>query len=191
MFRGRPAPCWNCVWATRLSAGWPQAVDSPPRQNVATASVFWSKKSSKRAGRRVSWIQATDTIYSVGMERRPRACLAGSINSRMVSISSSTVSGVNEASPSSGQTHAEILGTRMETPSSSYSKVVGRHSFGLWCSAQIGTDWLLILVVLSFPSPERWALPFLFIWNIGRHKLNVNRIRMFTDYVQIDIHARR
>ncbi len=45
-------------------------------------------------------------MYSAGIEWRSRARLAGVISSRTVAISSSTVSGVNEASPSFGQTQA-------------------------------------------------------------------------------------
>jgi hypothetical protein len=86
----------------------------------------------------------TVTMYSVGMDRRSRARLAGSNNSRTVSINSSTVSGVKDASPSSGQTQAWMLGTRIETPSSLYSKVVERHSLGVWCSPHIGIGWLVI-----------------------------------------------
>ena len=62
--------------------------------------------------------QPVFTIYSVTSECRALARLAGPINSRTVTISSSTVSEVNEASLSNGHTHACTPGTRIETPSS-------------------------------------------------------------------------
>ncbi len=66
-------------------------------------------------------------------DRRSRARFAVPISSRTVTIRSSTVSAVKEASPSTGQTQACTLGTRIEIPSSSYSKVVEAHSFDtLW-----------------------------------------------------------
>src|SRR5262249_30464033 len=76
--------------------------------------------------------------YSVKTERRFLARFADAINSRTVVISSSTVSGVKEASPSAGQIQAKTLGTRTVIPSSLYSKVVGSHCFGVPCSKQIG-----------------------------------------------------
>src|SRR2546422_7067917 len=78
--------------------------------------------------------------YSVSADLRARALLADSSKSFTVAISSSNVSGVKEASPSTGQTQAETLGTRMEMPSSRYSNAVGRHSFATRCSPQIGAD---------------------------------------------------
>ncbi len=53
----------------------------------------------------------TATVYSVNTERRSRAFRAISTSSLTVGISSSTVSGVNDASPSSGHTQAGTLGT--------------------------------------------------------------------------------
>src|SRR5581483_2364155 len=90
-------------------------------------------------------------MYSVGIDRRSLARLAGSINSRTVAINSSVVSGVNEASPSSGQTQAGMLGIRIETPSSIYSKVAGPQTLGVLCSPQIGTGWFDMSLTISFP----------------------------------------
>src|SRR5262245_31275511 len=78
--------------------------------------------------------------YSVSADLRARARLADSSKSFTVAISSSNVSGVKEASPSTGQTQAKTLGTRIEMPSSRYSNVVERHSFATRCSPQIGAD---------------------------------------------------
>ena len=50
--------------------------------------------------------RSTETMYSVSTERRLLARFAGSKSSRTVVMISSTVSGVNDAWPSSGQTHA-------------------------------------------------------------------------------------
>ena len=50
--------------------------------------------------------RSTETMYSVSTERRLLARFAGSRSSRTVVMISSTVSGVKDASPSSGQTHA-------------------------------------------------------------------------------------
>lgn len=50
--------------------------------------------------------QPTVTMYSVNTERLVRTRFADSMSSRTVVINSSTVSGVNDASPVSVQTHA-------------------------------------------------------------------------------------
>jgi hypothetical protein len=132
--------------------------------------------------------QPTDTIYSVGIDRRSRVLLADVISSRTVAISSSTVSGVNEDSPSFGHTQAYTLSTRTETPSSRYSNVAGRHSFEAWCSPQTGTGWLVIAITSSFLAVASAVdFPTLFHREYRRlqtqrrkdphiHKLDVNKL---------------
>ncbi len=135
----------------------------------------------------VGFLYPTATIYSVSTERLWRARLAVSMSSLTVAINSSTVSGVKDASSSSGHTQAGTLGMRIVIPSSLYSNVVVRHSFGFWCSPHVGAVLVIIsLLPFKFAPLHRRIAPLGFIGDIGCYKFDVNRIEIFTYDVQIN-----
>jgi len=125
------------------------------------------------------------------MDRRAFACFADSTRSRTVLSNSSTISGVKEASPSSGQTQAWTPDTRTEIPSSLYSKVVCRHSFGFLCSRQIGAGLFSILLLPGLTSNDGRILPKRFIWNVGRDEFHVNGVGVLANDVQVNPHLIR
>ena len=85
-----------------------------------------------------TWFYPTATAYLVSAGCRFFARLAMSTSSLTVTINASTVSGVKEGSPSSGQTHAQTFWTWIDIPSSLYSNTVCCHTFSVLCWRQIG-----------------------------------------------------